>query len=187
MSKRSFLVLLSLFALALPAVAAELAGVKMPDRVVVSGKPLLLNGMGIRKATFLRVKVYVAGLYLETKSTDAAKILASTQIERLSLHFVHDASRSQVSDAWKEGFEKNGEKLAPLRERLEKLQGFMTDFRPGDTLEFTCFPGSGVEVAVKGQVRGTLPGDDFTRALLSIWLGPEPPNEDLKTGLLGLH
>jgi hypothetical protein len=28
-------------------------------------------------------------------------------------------------------------------------------------------------------------GDDFATAFLSIWLGPHPPNADLKSGLLG--
>jgi hypothetical protein len=34
-------------------------------------------------------------------------------------------------------------------------------------------------------VKGTLAGDDFSRALLSIWLGASPPNPELKSGLLG--
>ncbi|HVU01515.1 MAG TPA: chalcone isomerase family protein [Polyangiaceae bacterium] len=185
MRKRSFLVLLLALALPIPALAGEAAGVKMPDRLEIGGKLLVLNGMGIRKATFLKVKVYVAGLYLEKKSGNAAAILASTQIKRLTLHFVHDASKSQVSGAWKEGFEKNGANLPPLRERIARLEAMMTDFIPGDTLTFTYRPETGVAVDVKGTVRGTIPGDDFARALLSIWLGPEPPNEDLKEGLLG--
>jgi len=186
MPKRILLLVL-LAGLALPAAAAELAGVKMPDRVDASGKSLVLNGMGVRKATILRVKVYVAGLYLEQKSTSAAEILSSTQIKRLVLYFVHDASQSQVSDAWKEGFAKNAGNVAPLQNRLNQLVGFMTDFRPGNSLVFTYRPNSGVEVAVNQQIRGTLPGDDFARALFSIWLGPKPPNDDLKAGLLGLH
>ena len=57
----------------LPACAAELAGVVMPEQVTVDGKTLVLNGLGLREATFLRVDVYVAGLYLEEKSQDADK------------------------------------------------------------------------------------------------------------------
>jgi hypothetical protein len=68
---------------------------------------------------------------------------------------------------------------------MQKLGSYMTDFHPGDTLAFTYVPATGVEVTVKGTARGTLPGDDFARALFSIWLGKEPPNEDLKAGLLG--
>jgi hypothetical protein len=31
-----------------------------------------------------------------------------------------------------------------------------------------------VEVAARGTVRGTVPGDDFARTLFTIWFGPEP-------------
>jgi hypothetical protein len=42
-----------------------------------------------------------------------------------------------------------------------------------------------VEVAARGTVRGTVPGDDFARTLFTIWFGPEPGDENLKRGMLG--
>ena len=92
-----------------------------------------------------------------------------------------DRLRKMNDDAAK----KYGKDLGKLRARIEKLDGWMADFHTGDTFTFSFAPGSGVEVQVKGAVVGTLPGDDFARTLLSIWLGPDPPNEDLKAGLLG--
>ena len=44
--------------------------VTMPDTISIKGADLVLNGLGTRKATWLRVKVYVGGLYLEKKSKD---------------------------------------------------------------------------------------------------------------------
>jgi hypothetical protein len=39
---------------------------------------------------------------------------------------------------------------------------------------------------VNGQPRGKLmPGDEFYRALLRIWLGEKPADGDLKKGMLG--
>ena len=35
------------------------------------------------------------------------------------------------------------------------------------------------------KVRGTVPGDDFARALFTVWFGPEPGDENLKRGMLG--
>ena len=61
--------------LAWPARAGERAGVSLPEKATVEGRTLILNGMGLRKATWLRVKVSVAGLYLEEKSLDAEDIL----------------------------------------------------------------------------------------------------------------
>lgn len=183
----SFTVLvLALVGFSAPAPARELAGVKMPDRTMVAGKSLVLNGMGIRKATILNVKVYVAGLYLEAKSTDAASVIASVKVKRLVLQFVRDVTRDQIIEAWKEGFEKNaGKDLPRLQSRIATLNGAMVKFRSGEALTFSYVPGSGIEVQVKGTVAVTLPGDDFARALFSIWLGQEPPNAELKAGLLG--
>lgn len=173
--------------LAATAPARQVAGVNMPDRMQVAGKTLVLNGMGIRKATFLKVKVYVAGLYLEARSKDAATIIRSTQQKRLVLQFTRDVTRDQITEAWTEGFTKNAGKALPsLKPRIAQLNGWMPNLRERDSLTFTYVPATGVEVRVNGAVKGTIPGDDFARALWSIWLGNEPPNEDLKTGLLGL-
>jgi hypothetical protein len=185
---RRFTVLLALVLLlfAASAAARKLAGVQMPDRLDVAGKSLVLNGMGIREATILNVNVYVAGLYLETRSKNPTQILDSAQVKRLVLHFVREVDKDQVVDAWTEGFEKNaGKSAAALKPRIRRLNGWMRAFRPGDTLVFTCVPGAGVTVDISGATKGTIEGDDFTRGLLSIWLGPEPPNESLKEGLLG--
>jgi hypothetical protein len=38
----------------------------MSDSIAVENRPLTLNGMGVRTKTFLNIKVYVVGLYLET-------------------------------------------------------------------------------------------------------------------------
>ena len=60
-----------------PGTAGELAGVTLADQVTVEGRTLVLNGMGLRQATILRVHVYVGGLYLEARSADASQIMAS--------------------------------------------------------------------------------------------------------------
>lgn len=61
----------------------------------------------------------------------------------------------------------------------------MTDMKSGERLRFMVKPGAGVQVDVNGKPRGTIAGDDFARALLSVWLGSSPPNAELKAGLLG--
>jgi len=39
-------------------------------------------------------------------------------------------------------------------------------------------------VTLNGEEKGTIEGDDFGAALLRVWLGPKPPTEELKNGLL---
>jgi hypothetical protein len=168
-----------------PAIGAECLDVKVPDSVKAAGTDLALNGLGIRKATFLAVKVYVAGLYLPQKANDAGQIHAE-QPWQLVLHFVRDADASDIRDAFDEGFEKAaGDKLAALRPRVDSLNARMIDFKKGQYLSFINDPAKGVAVDVNGAGGSAIEGGDFAAALLAVWIGKEPPNEDLKTGLLG--
>jgi hypothetical protein len=169
-----------------PAIAGELAGVTLPEQVSVDSRRLVLNGMGLREATFLKVDVYVAGLYLEHKSSDPDEILRSDQAKRLVLKFVRAVGGKELVNAWDEGFEKSaGAALPALKDRIATFNSWMGDVPNGATLSFSCLPSMGVAVEVQGAVKGTIPGSDFARALLGIWLGGSPPNPGLKEGLLG--
>jgi hypothetical protein len=166
--------------------AKSCEGVSFADTVQAEGATLKLNGLGLRKATFLKVKVYVGALYLPQTSKDANAILKANAPKRLVLHFVRDVGGDDLSKGWDEGFEKNaGSQLAALKPRIESFKAMMTDAEKGDTLGMQHKPGAGVEVTVKGASKGTIKGDDFARALFAIWLGAKPPNADLKSGLLG--
>ncbi len=182
-----------LLAVLVPAVflsARELEGVKLPDTVTVGQSVLTLNGMGVRikKVAFIKVKVYVAGLYLPAASTDASRILATDEPRQLVMHFVHsEVAREKLVDAWIEGFGKNaGDKMKLLASRRDKFNSFWTDMRAGDLAVLTYVPGVGTRVEIKGAVAGVIEGKEFAEALFSIWLGSSPPNEELKKGLLGL-
>ena len=68
---------------------------------------------------------------------------------------------------------------------LRQATFLKVDVQEGERLRFAYQPGADVHVDVDGKVKGTIKGDDFARALFSIWLGAHPPNADLKAGLLG--
>ena len=161
-------------------------GVSFPEQVQVNGSTLTLNGLGLRQATFLKVNVYVAALYVAHVSSDVPALLASNTPKELILHFVHNVSDDELTKAWEEGFEHNAKAQLPaLHERIDTLKGWMADMKVGQRLIFIHKPGAGIQVEVNGAVQGTIPGDDFATAFLSIWLGPHPPNPNLKSGLLG--
>ncbi len=171
-----------------PAHAGKLAGVTLPDTVTVAGKPLILNGMGLREATFLKIDVYVAGLYLPRVSSDPAAILASDGAKQLVLRFVRDVDRDDIVEAWTNGFAGNASvPIAALRPQIARLNAWMPKFADGDTLVFRYAPGDGVTVEINGVRKGVIQGADFARSLFAIWLGPKPPTSDLKRGLLGNH
>lgn len=179
-------VLLICIMLAAPAAwAGKLAGVALPDSITVDGKPLVLNGMGIRKATIFKVKVYVAGLYLETRSHSADDIVRSEQIKRLDLVLVRDVDRDDIVDVWRKGFKNNGADMAKLKARLDQLIGWMSDLKERDTLTFLYQPGRGTTVVLRGQAKGTIAGADFAAAMFSVWFGRDPADDDLKESLVG--
>ena len=166
--------------------AAERDGVSYPDEITVGGTPLVLNGIGTREATVFNVNVYVAALYVENPSSSGSAIYNSDETRRLILHFVRDVGVDDITNAWQEGFEKNAaNRVASLQGDIDLLNSWMSDMDDGDRMQFTYVPATGLEVSVKGTVKGTIPGADFASAFFSIWLGPNPPNSGLKEGLLG--
>jgi hypothetical protein len=182
---RRVVVLLFLAFLGRSAAAGKLAGVALPDSITVEGKTLVLNGMGIRKATIFRVKAYVAGFYLENKSRSADEIIRSEQVKRLDMVLLRDVDRDDIVDVWRKGLKNNGADMVSLKPRFDQFAGWMTDLKEHDTLTFFYVPGRGVTVVLKGKVKGTIAGADFANALFSIWFGREPADDDLKDALLG--
>ena len=169
------------------AVAAEKDGVTMPNTKSVAGKSLVLNGMGTREATIMYIDVYVAGLYLESKSQNGKAIAASDQTKQLVLHFVRDVGRDDIVGAWNEGFGKNTNNVAAIQSKINQLNSWMSDVKEGQEMVFT-FNKDGemkLTVKVKGVTKGTITGSEFARVFLLIWLGDDPPNKGLREGLLG--
>lgn len=182
---RTPLVMILSLSLALPAAAGELQGVTMPDEVQVEGQTLILNGMALRKVFI--VKVYVAGLYLPEKATDAAAILAADTPRRMVMHWIHDGSEGRVCEGWMDGLEDNtpdaSEELHKQFETLCEWTGAATD---GDVFTFTYLPGQGTTLKINEEVKGTAEGKAFADALWAVWIGPEPgPGEKFKQDLLG--
>ncbi len=164
----------------------ECKGVNFPDQMQVDGTSLSLNGVGLRQATMLKINVYVAGLYVTKTSSDANTLLASPVPSEMVLQFVRSVGADDIRKGWIEGFEKNSKDHMPaLKDRIATLNTWMIDVKSGDKVTFVSKPGTGVEVSMNGAVKGTIKGDDFAKALLAIWLGADPPNPEIKSGLLG--
>jgi hypothetical protein len=183
--KKPIALAFSLFLVAGPtALAGEVAGVMVPEAITVEGKALKLNGAGLRKKAIF--KVYVAGLYLENTSRDAAAVISSDQVKRMQMSVLRSLSSKQVNEAIAEGFEKNSKaQMSALNPRLAKLATMIPNVEKGDEILLTYVPGKGTVVSAKGAEKGVIEGKDFADALFAVWLGPNPVQEDLKNALLG--
>jgi hypothetical protein len=164
--------------------AASLAGVTLPDTVQVGSTILVLNGLGLR--TRFMVKVYVAGLYLPQKSSDASAILKVDLPKRIVMQFVHTASKNQMTNAFEEAFSDNTpDTTKPMTADIDRLLGALEPVKEGDQMVFTYAPGTGTTLAINGQEKLTIAGPAFSEVIFSVWLGPKPPNAGLKKGILG--
>jgi hypothetical protein len=163
----------------------ELADVELAPRVRLADTDLVLNGAGIRKKFF--VKVYVGALYLPQRASDAAAVLAMQGPKRVLMHFLYkQVEADKLIDGWNEGFEKNqaAGDLERLRPRLARFNALFSDVRAGDEILLDYLPGQGTRVTIRGDDKGLIPGEDFHRALLAVWLGDEPADAGLKKGML---
>jgi hypothetical protein len=169
--------------------ARDLDGVNMPDSVTLSGTdvPLVLNGMGYR--TKFIFDVYVGALYTESKVSSQKSVHALTGPKRVVMHMVHDeVSHEKMAGAWEEGFEENNSdaQLEKLKARLKVLISYFPDLKKGNEVLLDYIPEVGTRVTINGEEKGIIEGADFSTALLDVWLGEEPVDEDLKDAMLGL-
>jgi hypothetical protein len=164
--------------------ATTLAGVTLPDTVQVGSTKLVLNGLGLRKKFV--VKVYVAGLYLKQKSSDADAVIKADAPKRIVMQFLRGASKNQIADAFEESFNNNTPNtMKTVKADIDRLLGALEPVKEGDQMVFTYVPGKGMTFAINGKEKLTIATPAFNPVLLSVWLGPKPPNPDLKKGLLG--
>lgn len=165
--------------------AATLAGVEFPSQSQVLEKKLVLNGLGLREATIFNVDVYVAALYLESKSNQESKILSSKQKKKVILQFVRAVRKDDIQKAWKEAILKAcRENCDSVRTKITELNSLVEDVSVGDRMEFV-FHEDFVDVQI-GKRKGKLSGEQLPQLLLSTWIGDHPPNIELKLGMLGL-
>ena len=163
----------------------KIAGVDVPQSVTIEDKALVLNGAGIRKKLF--IKVYVGSLYLTAKQTAVDKILADPGAKSIVMNFLYkEVSNKKLVDGWNKGFADNSttKEIKALQDRINQFNALFTTVRKGDELRLDYLPGEGTQVKLNGTLKGSVPGEDFSRALLKIWLGDKPADKNLKDAML---
>lgn len=174
---------------ALPLRAAEVAGVKFEDRTRAGSAELVLNGAGLRKRAFFQV--YAMGLYLTEKKSAAAEVVALAGPKRIAIHMLRDVDAATFTQALSDGMRANHDEatMKALEPRIAQLGAIMDELKEakkGMSIVLDLQPGTGTVVSVEGKPRGRpIAGDDFSRALLRVWLGDKPVQDDLKRVLLG--
>ena len=167
--------------------ALELKGVKVDETAQVGGNALVLNGAGVRtKAIF---KVYVAGLYLAQKTSDATAALSDAGNKRVSMHFLRELSAEKFLNAIDEGFKANSSaaEIATIEPQLKAFQQMIMTIKAvkeGDVI-LLDYASTNTTVSLNGKALGTVEGAAFNQALLRVWLGTKPVDAALKKAMLG--
>lgn len=179
------LVALSLLAAPRSADAVRVAGVHVPERVVVEDTPLVLNGAGVRR--HLMAKVYVCALYLPARMAAPDAILRTPAPKSIFLFLLRDVTAEQVVADSLEHFRANATEAAyeELRERIDRFNGVLPDLRAGDIVRIDLFRCDRTQIWLGDQLLTTIPGPDFQAAVLNLWLGDHPADERLKQAMLG--
>jgi long-chain acyl-CoA synthetase len=167
--------------------ALEVSGVKFDDKINVAGVPLVFNGAGLR--TKMMLKIYVVGLYVPAPTTSADAVIGSTQPRRVRLVLKRSLGAGTIWDAFDEGIQANNSpaELAALKPKLVQVENLFRELgevAEGDAIDIDFTADGATIVHYKGQPKGSIAGTDLQRALLKIWLGPKPVQEDVKEALL---
>ncbi len=178
------ILLSTLLLLSLNSFAATQNGVTLPDSLKIAGQDLVLNGIGTRKATFLRIKVYVGGLYLKQKSSDYTKFLSNDEPKHIIMKFVRSVDADDMQDGWQEAFENAVKDRKPIEKEIKKFLSLMPDMKEGEEMKLT-FLKDGLETMIKGKKLEKISGKKFSDAVLSVWF-INASDKGLKKGFLGL-
>ncbi len=177
--------ILLLLVLAFPALGAEVAGVKLEEQIQPGN--LVLNGAGLRKRLFF--KVYAIGLYLPKKTGNAEAAVASPGPKRVAIHMLRDVGADTFTEALADGIRANHSdaEAQALEPRVKQLGAVIAEIKEAKKGMAIALDWSGeTRLLVNGKPVGRpIAGEDFYRALLRIWIGDKPVQDDLKKALLG--
>ena len=178
------LLLLTITLITITAHAITVDGVTFDDKINVVGKELVVNGVGIRKATFLKIKVYYGALYLTQKSTNSSSFLGTNDPKQIVMHFVRDVDTKDLKKTYIQAFE-DGNKEAH-KSQIPTLEAFLAnlrDIKKGERMVIT-FLNDGAQLEIAGKNFTKVGDASFSQALLNMYF-VNPQDTGLTNGLLG--
>ena len=160
-------------------------GVTLPATLDANAETLVLNGGGLREKYFL--DLYVGGLYLTNKSTNADAMIKADEPMAIRIEIVSKLiSSDKMVDAIEDGMEKStGGKTEALSAEIKAFKAaFSEEIVIGDIYNLVYIPGDGFTIYKNGKKVRTIKGLKFKQAAFGIWLCDDPADEDLKEGML---
>jgi hypothetical protein len=106
------------------------------------------------------------------------------------MHMLRDVTAEQMLSGLNDGLKANHtpEQLARLDAQIRQLETIFKTVKTaksGDVILIDFSADGATHITVNGAAKGTIPGAEFSRALLRVWIGDNPADADLKKGMLG--
>lgn len=174
------------------ATAYEVSDVNLSEVVPATAErpELYLNGASLREL-YLLIETYVGALYLEQPSTIPEEIYNSETHKRMVFHvMLKKVGARRIANALQEALVMNitKDQHKELSGEIEQMLSYFNGkMHRGEESYFDYIPGKGTQVIINNEVKGLIPGKDFYRAMLSIWIGENPVGRSFKDDILGLN
>ncbi|MDA0991884.1 MAG: chalcone isomerase family protein, partial [Verrucomicrobia bacterium] len=161
----------------------EIAGVTFPVQLVDGSRTWALQGAGVMRYRYL-IRVYAGALY--TPSSSRLAVVNGQNAWRLEIRYLADVEAKRFIEFGDLVLRRmfDDDTLAATQARLDRLNAWYPDTRKGDQASLTFVPGIGTTLVYNGEVRGTIPGDDFGEIYAAIWFGEEPASPSFRRALL---
>ena len=163
----------------------KIAGITFPPELKTKTGSLYFNGCGLREKYTL--DLYVAGLYLNKPTMDAKKVINSSESQAIKIVIVSSkVTRDKFNESVKEGFA-NAAPYSATPSQIKEFKGFFTDpFKVKDEISLIYKKDKDkTYVIINKDIKGSIDGLPFKKALFAIWLGNKPAQGKLKKGMMG--
>jgi hypothetical protein len=163
-------------------------GVFFERDITLADTPLKLNGAGIRTKFF--IKVYAAGLYVQTPATTANDFFATKGPKRLKVSFLREVDAASfgktISQVMSDNLprEQFG-KCIPGLIKLGEVFAQKKKMGVGESFMLDEMPGKGTILSINSKVAAEIAETEFFTCLMYNFFGNRPAEAKLKIALLG--
>jgi hypothetical protein len=164
---------------------AVIKGVRFDDTILAQQTRLFLKGTALSR--YLVVLKGYAGAFYLPEGVESRQALEDVP-KHLVLEYFHAIKAKGFSNATKRMIEKNVTPvdLKRLSPKIDQLVEAYRDVEPGDRYALTYVPGYGTRLSLNGESLVVIAGEDFAKAVFSIWIGSSPIDERFRSGVLGI-
>ncbi len=150
----------------------------------IAGQKLPLHGVG--DLQYLMLDMYTGAFYAPADVKTSADALADVP-KALVLEYHRGIKVKWMNEAAEKILRKNPENdIKALQSRIDQIAAAYQKVSKGDRYELRYEPGTGTSLLLNDKLIVTIPGVDFARAYLGIWLSEYPANKKFRDKILGL-